>query len=89
VKRRLSLALTAGALMMSLSALTLPWPVAGVSSDCSVDTPPPDVCAVVAPAYVWDGRLADSYVAPAYVWDGRLADSYVAPAYVWDGRLAG
>jgi hypothetical protein len=89
VKRRLSLALAGGALSTSLLILTLPWPVAGVTSDCAVDAPPADVCAAVAPAYVWDGRMAASYVAPAYVWDGRLAASSVAPSYVWDGRLAG
>ena len=89
MKRRLSLALAAGALTTSLLALTVPWPVAGVSSECTVDAPPPDVCAAAAPAYTWDGRLAASYAAPAYTWDGRLAASYVAPAYVWDGRLAG
>jgi hypothetical protein len=89
VKRRLSLALTAGALTTSLLALTVPWPVAGVSSDCSVDTALPEVCAAAVPAYTWDGRLAATYAGPADVADGQLAGSSEAPAYVWDGRLAG
>jgi hypothetical protein len=88
VKKRPSLPLAAAALTMSLSALTFPWPVAGVSSDCSVDAPSSDVYAIAAPAYVWDGRLAGSYAA-ADVCDGPLPGSDVGPAYTWDGRLAG
>ena len=89
MKKRLAFALAAGALTTSLLALTLPLPVAGVAADCAVDEPAPDVCATAAPAYVWDGRLAGSYVGTRLRLDGRLAGSYAAPAYVWDGRLAG
>lgn len=65
---------------MSLSVLPSPFLAAGVSAD--------HVAGHVAPATVWDSRLASTARGPAYVWDGRLAGSST-PAYVWDGRLAG
>jgi hypothetical protein len=88
VRKRLTFALAAGALTTSLLALTLPLPAAGVISECPVDEPAPDVYAIAAPAYVWDGRLAGTY-ASLEVCDSPLEGSDAAPAYVWDGRLAG
>ena len=43
---------------------------------------------VLAPDYVWNGRLAASGPAIDYVWNGRLAASGPAIDYVWNGRLA-
>ncbi len=65
---------------MALSILPSPFLAAGVSAD--------HVVGHVAPAAVWDSRLASTVRGPAYVWDGRLAGDS-EPVYVWDGRLAG
>ena len=79
MKKQFMMALVAGGLLVAM------LPVFATAQEGSSTSPTTIV--VLAPDYVWNGRLAGS---PAidYVWNGRLAGT-PAIDYVWNGRLAG